>query len=192
MKNLFIASQFEADFFLDGYQQVDNNVYEKEHRIILTGIGLVNTAISCVRFFSEYSISEDDECINLGIAGAVDPNLKIGEINEVQSFSVFNPLDIQDASQDIFTQAYPEITPGHIKIASSPAPVWDENSRNKLQRQKVSLVDMESYSFAKVCHDFEIPFQVFKAVSDHLHKNKQEDFLKNAKQAILNLKKFLL
>ena len=192
MKNLFIASQFEADFFLDGYTQVENNVYEKDHRIIITGIGLVNTAISCTKFFSKYPLSEEDEYINIGIAGAVDPNLEIGEIIEAQSFSVFTPADLPESSKKIFSQAYPEINSGNLKIASSPAPVWDQKSCEKLKKQNASLVDMEAYAFAKVCTDFEIPFKVFKGISDHLQKNSQEEFLENAKRSILNLRQFIL
>lgn len=191
MKNLFIASQFEADFFLDDYNQVDNNVYEKDHRVIVTGIGLVNTAASCTKFFSEYSISDEDEYINVGIAGAVDPNLKIGEVVEANSFTVFSSSDIPDSSKGIMLEAYPEISYGNIKIASSLVPVWDEGSLNKLQGQNISLVDMEAYAFAKVCEDFEVPFKVLKGVSDHLVKNSQEKFLQNARESILNIRKIL-
>ncbi|MCM8527831.1 MAG: hypothetical protein NE327_15020 [Lentisphaeraceae bacterium] len=191
MINLFIASQFEADFFLDDYNQVDNNIYEKDHRIIITGIGLVNTAISCTKFFSDYPYSEDDEYINVGIAGAVDSELNLGDVVEAKSFSVFNSTELPESSQYIFSMAYPEINFGDLKIASSTAPVWDEESKKILSQQNVSLVDMEAYAFAKTCMDFEIPFKVLKAVSDKLQKNSQVDFLENAKQAILNLKSSL-
>lgn len=191
MKNLFIASQFEADFFLDDYNQVDNNVYEKDHRIIITGIGLVNTAASCTKFFSEYSISDEDEFINIGIAGAADPKLELCEIIEPKTFSVFSSSAMPENSQKVFDLAYPEINSGHLKIASSPAPVWGEESLKKLQLHNVSLVDMEAYAFAKVCNDFEISFKVLKSVSDHLAKNSQDEFLTNAKRAILKLKQTL-
>lgn len=191
MKNLFIASQFEADFFLDGYKQVDKNIYEKEHRVIITGIGLVNTAISCTHFFNNYSISEGDEYINLGIAGAVDANLNIGEIVEPGSFSVFNKADVTEASKKIIGEAYPEIQKGGLKIASSPVPVWDEESLSMLQAGGVSIVDMEAYAFARVCEDFKLSFKVIKSVSDHLSKKSQEEFLENARQSLLNIKQVL-
>ena len=191
MKNLFIASQFEADFFLDDYNQVDNNVYEKDCRIIVTGIGLVNTAISCTQFFSDYGISEEDEYINIGIAGAVNKAYTVGEIIEAKSFSVFNAADIPESSQSILELAYPKIGNGTISLASSPAPVWGKPSIDKLKELKVDLVDMEAYSFAKVCTEKGITFKVIKSVSDHLTKSSQNNFLKNAKQSTLNLKKHL-
>lgn len=191
MKNYFIASQFEADFFLDGFKQIEHNIYEKDCRIIVTGTGLVNTAVSCTKFFSEYGVSEGNEYINIGIAGAVNPKFKISEILMPDHFSVFNAADIPASSESIFEQSYPEIGDGKLRLASSPAPVWGELSIAKLQKKNIDLVDMEAYSFVSVCRQFSAPCKVIKAISDHLIKDSQDEFLKNAEKAILSLMKSL-
>ncbi len=191
MKNIFIASQFEADFFLDDFKQVDNNIYEKDCRIIVTGTGLVNTAISCTKFFSEYGVSEEDKYINAGIAGAVNPKLKIYEIVEPKHFSVFTAAHTPKSSQNILDLSYPEIGDGKVRLASSPVPVWGEKSIISLQKKNIDLIDMEAYAFVKTCLEFEAPYKIIKAVSDHLIKGSQEEFLKNAEKAISNLRCFL-
>ena len=191
MKNFFIASQFEADFFLDDFNQVDNNIYEKDCRIIITGIGLVNTAISCTKFFMEYGTSEEDEYINIGIAGAVNPKFQLGQVLEASHFSVFNALNSPESSKQILDKAYPEITDGDLRLISSPTPVWGKQNLQKLQSLNIDLVDMEAYSFVKVCREFEASYKVLKSVSDHLHKKSQDDFLENAKNALMSLKKYI-
>ena len=191
MRNFFIASQFEAEFFLDDFNQIDNNVYEKDYRVIVTGIGLVNTAISCSKFFSEYGINEEDQYINIGIAGAVNSSFEIGQIIEAKSFSVYKSSKIPENSFDIMLEAYPEINFGKTKLASSLAPVWGEDHKKELESSNIDLVDMEAYSFVKACSEFDVEFQVIKAVSDHLLKDSQESFLDNAKIALGSLKKEL-
>jgi len=192
MKILFIASKFEADFFTEGLQKVNNHYFEGDYHVLITGIGLVNMAISCTDFFTAFSPEPDDELINIGIAGSVSPKIEIGSIFNPKCFSVYSSAQVPHSSQKIYEQAYPVIDRGDVHLASSITPVWGSEHVHKLKTENVSLLDMEAYSFASVCTKQNVPFQVYKAVSDHLIKRSQSEFVDNASEALLKLKKMVL
>lgn len=188
MKTLFIASEFEADFFTDGLSQVSEHIYEGDYRVVITGIGLVNTTITCTDFFTNHQPTQDDEYINAGIAGSVKNSLKIGQIIEPKCFKIYTPIEIPESSTIIFNTAYPTIDRGDLLLASAMAPVWGKEHIHNLKNMEAVAVDMEGYSFARVCAKHNLPFRVIKVISDHLIKRDHNKFIENSKSGLQKLR----
>lgn len=192
MKTLFIASEFEADFFTDGLTQVSEHIFEGDYRVVITGIGLVNTSISCTDFFTSHQPTQDDEYINAGIAGSVKNSLEIGQIIEPKCFKIYTPIEIPESSTIIFNTAYPTIDRGDLLLASAMAPVWGKEHIHSLKNMEAVAVDMEGYSFARVCAKHNLPFRVAKVISDHLIKRDHNKFIENSKHGLKKLRDYLI
>ncbi len=150
-----------------------NNVY-----VVITGIGWKNVKKMLNYFFSKYDVSIDDKFILIGIAGAVDKNLNIGDI----------------------------IIPGIIKSNEKTVKIY-ENSRilyddNKpfFKKEKVLLkeknpqvtaVDMESFQFISIMKQYNIKYyRVIKAISDTAETELPEFEYFNAKLSDIGLKNY--
>ena len=187
MITLFLATDFEANYFTTGLKQVSETEYLGDYRLIITGPGLVNMSAA---------VSQAAECyphgyfINIGIAGAVKDILP-GTVKEVNTFNMFSASKFPQSSEGIWKMSYPEIKNGNgCKLHTSLHPVWNEDEKNELS-QKCDLVDMEGYAFAKTCDDKGVEYSCFKAVSDNLVKKSHEDFMENAKAALVKLQEFM-
>jgi nucleoside phosphorylase len=105
-----------------------------------------------------------DHVFVVGIAGANDPRLKIGE--------VVIPTCVVDERDGIFR--YPA-NPGGIESAgliySTDQLAYSKEFVAMLQDRKVSLVDMESGAIAAVCERNDCPFTIVRAVSDRVDKH---------------------
>ena len=187
MKNLFVASEFEAEYFTKGLKKVSQSLYEGSYRVIITGVGLVNMSTTVTKAAQKYP---EETFINAGIAGATGKYRK-GEVLEIQNFYMLDPSETVTAPTSVLmTQAYPHLEKGQgVALYTSICPVWNDH---RFIIRNDNLVDMEGYAFAKICSDLGIDFKCFKAVSDNLVKNSQEEFLTNARQALENLRTYLL
>ena len=191
MKTIFMASKFEADFFIKDLSKVNESFYEGDYRVVITGVGLVNTTSSCTKYFEKYPVDAEDEVINAGICGSVSAEIAIGSIVEARCFSVYSPVDVPGSSANIYQEAYPVLGGDGLHIASSLCPLWGKEHYPKLKAQHIDLIDMEAYAFASVCARENVSFTVVKGVSDHLVKDSQSDFRRHATEALSALKKLL-
>lgn len=185
MLTALMATKFEAAPFIEDMKEVAENVYEGTFRIIISETGLVNMATSTAFAITEF---RPKMMVNLGIAGAVSTTLTPGQVLRATRFSIFSTAEIPESSQSIWEGSYPDLDQGEgASLFTSLHPVWNEQDRKKLTALGADLVDMEGYAFAKTCQDHGINFEVIKAVSDNLQKKSQDDFLRNAGNAIESL-----
>lgn len=104
--------------------------------------------------------------ISIGIAGALDPRLRVGEgviATAVMAGSERYRVDL--AWSDRLAALLPEARRG--PIAGSSIPIADAAAKAALHRQGGALsVDMESHFAAEVAHRRGLPFAAVRVVSD--------------------------
>jgi adenosylhomocysteine nucleosidase len=148
-----------------------------------SGIGKVNSAITSTLLINEFN---PELALNIGSAGGVHESLSIGDI-VVASELCYHDVDIRAFNYALgqvpgmperFTPA-----PGILDaiqlidhdrnihsglICSSDSFVSDPKRINELKElfPGIYAVDMESCSIAHVCHQFNVPFCIIRAISD--------------------------
>ncbi|MCK1996500.1 5'-methylthioadenosine/S-adenosylhomocysteine nucleosidase [Psychrobacillus psychrodurans] len=188
----------------------------KNHEIVLlkSGIGKVNAAMTTSILLSEY---KPDYVINTGSAGGYDPNLEVGaivishevryhdvdvtafgyEIGQVPQLPASFKADEQlmklaeDAVLEIgeHQAATGLIATGDI-FMHDPAKV----EQVRIHFPQMKACEMEAAAVAQVCHQFEVPFVVIRALSDIAGKESSisfDEFLpiaaKHSTQVVLNV-----
>ncbi|MCZ8534944.1 5'-methylthioadenosine/S-adenosylhomocysteine nucleosidase [Psychrobacillus psychrodurans] len=188
----------------------------KNHEIVLlkSGIGKVNAAMTTSILLSEY---KPDYVINTGSAGGYDPNLEVGaivishevryhdvdvtafgyEIGQVPQLPASFKADEQlmklaeDAVHEIgeHQAATGLIATGDI-FMHDPAKV----EQVRIHFPQMKACEMEAAAVAQVCHQFEVPFVVIRALSDIAGKESSisfDEFLpiaaKHSTQVVLNV-----
>jgi adenosylhomocysteine nucleosidase len=190
MLTLVIASHFEAQRFIKKLTKLTEDLYEGDYRVVISGTGLINMAMATTEAINKF---QPTKIINLGISGAVSACLKVGSIVKAEKFKVFSSTPIPGTSHEIWEQSYPVIEQGKgATLFSSLHPVWNDEDRHKLLTLNADLLDMEGYAFARVCQSKNIDYEVYKVISDLLHKKSQDDFLNNAQLALEDLHDFFI
>jgi adenosylhomocysteine nucleosidase len=188
----------------------------KNHEIVLlkSGIGKVNAAMTTSILLSEY---KPDYVINTGSAGGYDPNLEVGaivishevryhdvdvtafgyEIGQVPQLPASFKADehlmklAEDAVHEIgeHQAATGLIATGDI-FMHDPAKV----EQVRIHFPQMKACEMEAAAVAQVCHQFEVPFVVIRALSDIAGKESSisfDEFLpiaaKHSTQVVLNV-----
>lgn len=149
--------------------------------VLITGVGMVNTAWSLGKVLFEYY----ELALNFGIAGAFDKNLKIGETVLVVEdsfpemgaenggeFLSLKEIALQEENEIFKPQE--EINPTQLKKVSSATVNTvhgDEASIQKfLSRRAVQLESMEGAAFMYACLKEDIPFMQVRSISNYIEK----------------------
>jgi len=170
----------------------------KNHEIILlkSGIGKVNAAMTTSIMLSEYN---PDYVINTGSAGGYDPNLEVGAIvisDEVRHHDVDVTAFGYEIGQVPQLPAAFKADKHLMKLAEEAVsaigehqaatgliatgdifmhdPVKVELVRTHFPQMKAC--EMEAAAVAQVCHQFEVPFVVIRALSDIAGKESSISF----------------
>ena len=170
----------------------------KNHEVILlkSGIGKVNAAMTTSILLSEY---KPDYVINTGSAGGYDPNLEVGaivisdevrhhdvdvtafgyEIGQVPQLPAAFKADeylMKLAEEAVYEIGEHQAATGLIATGDifmhDPAKV--EQVRTHFPQMKAC--EMEAAAVAQVCHQFEVPFVVIRALSDIAGKESSISF----------------
>jgi purine-nucleoside phosphorylase len=168
MRFYSIALLSEAKPIIEKFSLVKNGDFfeNDEVKLIVSGMGVVNSAIATTYLLTKFDAKKDDMIFNIGIAGA---NFKcdIGD-----SFLVSKVIDFH--SRSILTLPHQG---KKLTTVSTPATKIDI---------KNTLVDMESYGFLKASKKFIKDENIFiqKVVSDFLDdsvpsKEKVYNLIKN-------------
>jgi adenosylhomocysteine nucleosidase len=130
---------------------------------VVTKMGLVAAQNATEELFSTFG-SGIDHLFVVGIAGANDPGLNIGDVvipeyvvDERDGISRY-PINLGDSESSGV-------------IYSTNQLQYDSGFVAMLHSKKVSLVDMESGAIAAVCERNNCPFTVIRAVSDRIDKH---------------------
>lgn len=143
----------------DGLQSVRGNLHGQPVAVLHTGVG----AAACRESLNAFLRAESfDYLISAGLAGALDPELKLGDLLIAENHSsralLESPhVDLQEASIYL------------ADVVTAPRIVEAKDEREKLARESgAAAVDMETSVIAKACADHDLPMISLRAISDTL------------------------
>ncbi|KAA6451203.1 5'-methylthioadenosine/S-adenosylhomocysteine nucleosidase [Bacillus swezeyi] len=181
-----------------------SGLYEgKEVVLLKSGIGKVNAAMSTTILLDRF---KPDVVINTGSAGGFHHSLDVGDIVistdvrhhdvDVTAFNyeygqVPNLPAAYEADGTLVTTAEEEASElGHIQVVKGTIATGDsfmsDPERVAFIRgkfQDLYAVEMEAAAVAQVCHQFDTPFVVIRALSDIAGKESEVSFDKFLEQA---------
>jgi nucleoside phosphorylase len=164
---LIIATKIEAEPFIQGFGL--DTIEKKPVQVMGNGaivlaisdIGKTNAAIATAHLIEKLGLTR---ICNLGAAGAVDRNFKIGDILHIDKIY---ELDRPRLPSDEPVVHKPDTLKGFhtVSLATQDRPVLkglDRMAAGKL----ADLVDMEGAAVVQVCQAFGVSVHVFKIVTD--------------------------
>lgn len=147
------ATQFEVKPLLDlleikyihvGLQHSEKVFENKQIQVLITGVGMVNTAYMMGR----YSNSLYDLILNVGVCGAFDKTLEIGQLVEVTE-DTLSELGAEDGDNFI---TYDQLHLGetHIYNSYTNDEFWKINNLKKVKGITVNTVHGNNSSIEKI------------------------------------------
>ncbi len=132
--------------------------------IVITGMGALAAAAAIGRYGQNASCM-----INVGIAGALIPDVTLGQAVSVSQV-MRNPIlpdNLDPYSQDFHRSLFPilPIAEEGVRLITSDYPIHHPELSRHL-RQHGDIVDMEGYGVALAAQQLGIPCQIDKVVSD--------------------------
>jgi len=181
-----MAGEIKPLIELLGARKTRNGDWSKGNiKICHSGVAKVNAAITAQRAIDTY---KPKFILNIGISGALDPSLKIGEIVVCGAFSYHDvaPDEIfanhptlggeRKADEKLAEKALAACkTLGFLyrtgKAVSGDQIIFDANHAKKLFEKGGTVVDMESGALSHTCLVNQVPFCAVRAVSDFADEN---------------------
>jgi adenosylhomocysteine nucleosidase len=140
--------------------------------IIYTGIGKINATITSIKAINQYS---PKRILNFGTAGKIKPELhgllEIGKV--IQRDMQAEPLAPR-GSTPFCVRPQEYLSTGEFVCGSGDSFVTAHDPW--LHSLGVDVVDMELFAIAAVAHDYQIPWQSFKYITDDANENSGEDW----------------
>ena len=189
-----------CDFFVGSVEGSSHNIV-----LVRSGIGKVNAALCAQVLIDIFAV---DSVINVGVAGAIDRTLKVGDI-VISSDAIQHDFDtsalgdepgyISRMDTSIFaadinlidaaTDAVEELglVPNIGRIASGDQFIADLDSKHRIQTLFNPLCcEMEGAAIAQVCYFNHIPFLIVRAISDKADDSASMDYPEFERQAIIH------
>jgi adenosylhomocysteine nucleosidase len=187
------------------------NINNQPIVLLQCGIGKVNAAIGTTLLIERF---KPDHIINTGVAGGLNSDLKIGDIVisiEVRHHDVdltvwgyehgqlpkspaaFMPsLLLIEAANTAAQELGMQVT--HGLIISGDSFIHEQAQIAKIQEKfaKAHAVEMEAAAIAQVCHQFNVPFVIIRALSDIAGKDSPVSFDIFLEQAAKNSAELIL
>lgn len=167
----------------------------REVVLLKSGIGKVNVAIATTLLFEHYNI---DYVINTGSAGGVHEEANIGDV-VISTGTLYHDVDVTG-----FNYAYgqvpgmPAIYESNVSLVKKVESILDKIGKNywlgtigtgdsfinrldqmeliKKNCPSVIAIEMEAAAVAQVCHHYEKPFIIVRALSDIAGKESHISF----------------
>jgi len=206
------ATEFEVKPLCDylGISQVllgmnvsDNPIGDHEVKVLITGIGMVNTAFAMGR----YSNTLYDLMLNVGVCGAFDKSMNLGDIVHVTE-DVLSELGAEDG--DLFLTYNKLELPGKYQFNSHLSSSFSQiDALKKVKGITVNTVhgneisinkakalfnpeveSMEGAAFLSSCKRAENNYTQIRAISNYVEKRDKSKW--NMPLAIKNLNEFLI
>ncbi|CAI6022166.1 5'-methylthioadenosine/adenosylhomocysteine nucleosidase [Cohnella sp. JJ-181] len=180
------ALEDEVEMHRSGIRYVAGSLHGRKVVVCKSGVGKVNAAICTQVLIDRFNA---DKIIFTGVAGALDPELEIGDI-VVSSSSMQHDIDVtalgyargilpyQDSSDwaadEALVQAAREagdqVFPGRVKtgkVLSGDQFIADREQVKRLREELGgTCVEMEGASVAQVCAMNQVPYVVIRSISD--------------------------
>jgi len=152
----------------------------KRNPILITGVGMVNTAINLTK---ELIKKKYDLVINMGVAGSFSDELKHGDVVEVveDNFSEIgfeNDFEFSKFTDfDLKTKFYNSAKTTLKKVKAITVNTVHGNKETILeitQREKPEIESMEGASVFQVCEEFNVPCVQVRSVSNKVEKRNKK------------------
>ena len=204
------ATKFEIQPLADRFKisiQGEEGLFSSETlpdvSVLVTGVGMVNTAF----YLGKYSEAKFDYIINAGVCGAINRDLKQGEIVNVISDTI-SELGAEDGEEFI---KYPDLNLGGTNVYENPSRISHEGFNqlkkvhgitvNKVHGSEKSITkmkqlyaadieSMEGAAFFRGCKDVTANYFQVRAVSNYVERRDKSKW--QMKDAIKNLNEFLI
>jgi len=194
-----IAVNSDEGLFKSHSSQIDVSV-------LITGIGMVNTAF----YLGKYVNEEFTNIINLGICGAFNRNIKIGEVINVHSdiiseMGAENDKDfIKISDLNLGTNVFYS-SDFNLAVLDDPIAIGlkkvkgitvnkvhgnDESIAKVISLYAPDVESMEGAAFFRACKDFNGKFIQLRAVSNYVEKRDKSKW--NIPLAIENVNEFVI
>ncbi len=145
--------------------------------LIISGIGKVNSAIAASFLISQYKTGR---MINLGSAGSLTDNYKIGDVLQINKSVEYDGRNNEKPRHKFLTPNALDGIPS-ASLVTSDSPVITLEERKRVSRFG-SLVDMEGASFMQACRAFNSEAYLFKVISDIPGDTELKVIIKNIKE----------
>ncbi|MCC5833032.1 MAG: hypothetical protein JJU12_08340 [Chlamydiales bacterium] len=153
------------------------SLYEFEQgRIVISSVGIHAAQMAVAKYAPDV-----DEVWNIGLSGALQSGLPIGEILEIEKVGKYIPFGSLDSySLECLRTTVPHLTlsNGGGKLISSDFPIHDRTHRFHLGKTW-DLVDMEGYGVAYASRQLGKKCKMWKIVSDFASPGGRELIRKN-------------
>lgn len=168
---------------------------ETEIVVAQAGVGKVNAAVTAQTMILRYGV---DAVINIGVAGGIEPSLKIGDIvvadrvveHDMDTTAVGDEpgfitgidrvyMDCDKVISDLIYESAVEVGLHTIRgtIASGDIFVAEDSVRNRISEQfNAAAAEMEGAAIGHVCTMNNVPFAVLRAMSDCANDDSHVDF----------------
>ena len=167
---------------------------DQEVVLVATGIGIVNTSFVMGRLLGKYTFQA---AINLGIAGAYDESLQLGEVVEIQSDSFTDMgadsaegfLNLEKLGFPVFrseeeihyhTLKNPYLSSAKVRKVSGATVNTVNGETEKIHLHKQTwdkqVESMEGAAFFHAMLHTNIPFYAFRAVSNYVRERNTQDW----------------
>jgi adenosylhomocysteine nucleosidase len=143
---------------------------QKQVHVIRTGVGQESALSTLTSYFKSYNPTN---IINVGTAGALNPDIPVGSIHHIKTFVDEKSRAKLSIAENISYMAYRQSTLLTVTIA-----VIDSKRAQELNKSfSADLVDMEAFFIAELSAKRNIPFSSFKIVSDRADKTAETEFV---------------
>ena len=164
-KNVLIVSALEQE----------TNGQLEGYRVLHTGVGKVNAAIQLTKVLHKahlyYLPPMPKLVINYGTAGS--KNLPIGEL---VSCTKFVQRDMNITQLGFYEGQTPFESPNSMIVCGTGDNFVEDTEK---ESSFIEVFDMEAYSLAKVCRDYNVPFISFKYITDNANEHSAKDWEEN-------------
>ena len=207
MRQLIVAAtSLEIAPFLEYLEQL-SSAKRNEINILITGIGGVATALQLGKHLSS---TDYDRVINVGIAGAYDQSLQLGQVVEIVedqfgdlgaedrdgTFIDAFELGIQENKHPFVNQKLTNLSPLSIPeitlvkgITVNKVTGTEATKKEIAQKFAPQTESMESAAFFYSCISFNVPFAAIRSISNYVEPRNRANW--KMKLAISNLNKTL-
>lgn len=170
--------------------------------LVQSGIGKVNAAICTQILIDSFAV---DEVISMGVAGAVSPELSLGDLvissdaveHDMDTTAFGDPVGIIPRMDESYFKADPELVAAAEaaaqalemryflgRVGSGDQFVSSPKDKERIGRLvQATCVEMEGAAIAHACYLNHIPYVILRAISDMADGGAEvqyEDFMKDA------------
>lgn len=183
-------------------QAQDSRLKTQDVTFLITGVGMVATAFALGK---DFATNRYDLAINLGIAGAFDRNIALGEVLEITE-DTFAELGAQDGNEFITidnlgfgTSTFKPTTSlsglnKNFALKTATAITVNTVNGNEAAIEKITrrlnpqTESMEGAAFFYACNQMNVPCMQIRAVSNYVEKRNRDNW--KIGPAIKNLNTF--